>query len=168
MARKISTLPPLSLLRELFDYDPQTGLLTWRKTQGTAKAGREAGWLHASGYVYVGVGGKSYKAHRIIWFLHYGKQPKDLLDHKDRDPTNNRINNLRECTHAQNQQNKRTYSNNQSGVKGVSWYPRYGKWRVRIQHLGKPILVGTYASFDEACAARLQAQKRLHTHANIF
>ena len=94
--------------------------------------------------------------------------PKDLLDHKDRDPTNNRINNLRECTHAQNQQNKRTYSNNQSGVKGVSWYPRYGKWRVRIQHLGKPILVGMYADFDEACNARAQAQKQLHTHANIF
>ena len=138
MARKINALPPLSVLRDLFTYDPHTGLLVWRKTQGTARAGREAGWIHQTGYVYVGVGGKSYKAHRIVWYMHYGKPPKDLLDHIDRDPTNNRISNLRECTHAENQQNKRTYANNLSGVKGVSWYPRYNKWRVRIQHRGRP------------------------------
>lgn len=168
MARKINPLPPLPLLRELFVYDATTGLLTWRKTQGTASAGREAGWLHRSGYVYVGVAGKSYKAHRIIWYLHHGTPPKDLLDHIDRNPTNNRIENLRECTHAQNQQNKRTYSNNRSGIKGVNWYSRYGKWRVRIQHMGKPLLVGMFADFEEACNARIQAQEKLHSHANNF
>ena len=165
MPRKINSLPPLALLRELFSYDAKTGLLIWRKASGTARAGREAGWLHESGYVYVGIQGRSYKAHRVIWYLYYGKQPKELLDHIDRNPTNNRIKNLRECTHAQNQQNKRTYANNQSGVKGVNWYPRYNKWRVRIQHMGKPILVGMYSDFDAACAARLQAQKKLHSHA---
>ena len=168
MARKLNPLPPLETLRALFDYDPDTGVLVWRKAQGTSRAGREAGWLHRSGYVYVGVGGKSYKAHRIIWYLHHGVPPADLIDHVDRDPTNNRIRNLRECTHAQNQQNKRTYANNLTGVKGVSWYARYGKWRVRIQHLGKPILVGMFADFGEACNARLQAQKHLHSHAKNF
>jgi hypothetical protein len=169
MARKINPLPPLELLHTLFTYDDATGLLVWRKSSGTARAGREAGWLHQSGYVYVGVQGRSYKVHRVVWYMHYGVQPEGLLDHIDRDPTNNRIANLRECTHAQNQQNKRTYANNHSGVKGVSWYPRYGKWRVRIQHMGTPILVGMYSDFEKACAARLDAQKKLHTHAaDIF
>lgn len=168
MTRVLKKLPPLKRLRELFAYDPNTGVLSWRVSRGTTRAGNEAGWLSKNGYVYVGLDGGSVSAHRIAWYMATGKQPKQFLEHIDRDPTNNRIANLRECTHAQNQQNKKTYSNNRSGVKGVSWYPRYNKWRVRIQHLGRPILVGMFSDFEDACTARTTAQKALHTHANNF
>ena len=119
--------------------------------------------------MYIRVDGVDYKAHRLAWMHYYGVAPADLLDHKDRNNGNNRINNLREATHAQNQQNKKVYSINRSGHKGVSWYPLRGKWRVRIQHNTKSILVGFFDTVEEAVKARKQVEKKLHTHAaNIF
>jgi hypothetical protein len=169
MTRKILPLPPAARVRELLDYNPRTGIFKWRVSRGTAKAGSVAGWTHSAGYVYIRVDGIDYKAHRLAWLHYYGVAPADLIDHKDRDNGNNRINNLREATHAQNQQNKKVYANNKSGHKGVSWYPLRRKWRVRIQHNTKPILVGFFDTIEEAIKARKKVEKKLHTHAaNIF
>jgi hypothetical protein len=86
----------------------------------------------------------------------------------DRNKSNNAIANLREATHAQNQQNKKTYANNLSGHKGVSWYSLRSKWRVRIQHNKRSILVGFFNTLEEAVHARRNAEAALHTHANFF
>jgi hypothetical protein len=167
MTRKILPLPAQERLRELFEYDSITGSLTWRIAQGTQRKGAVAGWQHKTGYQYVGVDKRNYKLHRVVWMWVYGADPADLLDHKDRDKTNNRIQNLREATHAQNQQNKKTYANNISGHKGVSWYPLRNKWRVRIQHNKAPILLGFFDTLEQAIAARKAAEGQMHTHAKI-
>jgi|DEB3_MinimDraft_2_1074329.scaffolds.fasta_scaffold00290_14 hypothetical protein len=165
MSREIKKLPSQKVLRELFTYDPGTGILAWRISTGRGRAGQEAGWLHVSGYVYVGVVDTSYKAHRLIWKYVHGTDPKGLIDHTDRNKTNNRICNLRVVSEGQNNQNKRTYRNNLSGHKGVGWYPRRNAWRVRIQHDGRVRLVGFYADLPTAIAARNAAEQQFHIQA---
>ena len=167
MTRKIIPLPSQETLHALLQYEPATGVFRWRKSTGTAVAGSEAGWLHKAGYVYIGLGGRNYKAHRLAWMYVYGVDPSGLLDHKDRDKTNNRVANLREVTDGQNNQNKQVYRNNASGHKGVGWYAKRNAWRVRIQHEGAVRLVGFFKDIPSAVAARKAAEQALHTHANI-
>ena len=168
MTRKIISLPTQAELHTLLDYNPNSGLFTWRISRGTACAGKPAGWQHKSGYVYIGLHGKSYKAHRLAWMYVYGVDPLGLIDHVDRNPANNRLTNLRTASDGQNNQNKRTYKNSVSGHKGVGWYARRGLWRARIQHENRVVLVGFFGSMEEAVAARSAAEKRLHTHAPKF
>lgn len=165
MTRKIIALPSQKELRDRFVYDPKTGVFRWRRSAGTARSGEEAGWVHKSGYVYVGLNGRSFKAHRLAWMYVYGKDPQGLLDHIDRNKANNRIHNLRVVSDSQSNQNKKAYRNNTSGYKGVGWYAKNKKWRVRIQHERRIILVGFFDTVEEALAARQCAEKRYHTHA---
>lgn len=165
MTRKLSALPSQQELHKLFTYNATTGVFVWRNSQGTAKAGTEAGWLHSSGYVYIGVHGRNYKAHRLAWVYVHGTAPNGLLDHKNRDKTDNRICNLRLVTDGQNNQNKKVYKNNGTGHKGVGWYAPRKLWRARIQHDSRVFLVGYYPTLEQAVAARRIAEQRLHTHA---
>lgn len=165
MTRKIIALPTQDELQALLNYDARTGQFTWRNSRGPVRAGAPAGWRHTNGYVYVGLYGRNYKAHRLAWMYVYGVDPDGLIDHKDRNPANNRIANLRVASEGQSNQNKRVYKNNASGHKGVGWYARRGLWRVRIQHENKIVLVGFFDSVERAVAARKAAEKRLHTHA---
>jgi hypothetical protein len=166
MTRKIIQLPTQAELRTLLAYDPDTGRFTWRVSRGTVRAGSPAGWLHKLGYVYIGLNGKNYKAHRLAWVYTYGTDPVGLIDHIDRNPANNGLANLRAVSDGQNNQNKRVYKNSASGHKGVGWYARRNLWRVRIQHENKVVLVGFFATVAHAVEARKAAEKQLHTHAS--
>ena len=87
--RKNNKLPELSVLHALFEYDFETGELTWKKT------GKRAGW-NAGGYRVVRVNKISYKVHRLIYFMFNRKDPgKKVIDHIDGDKSNNRLINLR-------------------------------------------------------------------------
>jgi len=147
----------LQRLQDLFDYDPLSGLLTWKVKKQRVKAGQEAGALTRSGHVRVKIDGKSYMAHRIIWLLWYGTEPAALLDHRDGDPTNNRIANLRLATKAQNGQNR-------PDALGVCFYPATGKWRAYITHQGKTRHLGVFESLESALGARRAAMRDLWTH----
>jgi len=152
-------LPPIERLREVLAYDPETGTLTWRVTQGTKRAGSVAGCRPGNRpYWVVGVGGKLYPAHRLAWALYHGADPwPDELDHLDRDPLNNRIANLRRVTLAEQNANrvlphrrpiKVTWPDGSTcvarGVGAAAWLTQtaYGtiKQRVRSNRLG---LTGT-------------------------
>jgi hypothetical protein len=150
MTRKIIPLPPQNVLHALLDYSPTTGVFTWRKSNGTAAAGREAGWLHKAGYVYIGLGGRNYKAHRLAWMYVYGVDPAGLLDHRDRDKTNNRIANLRVCTQQLNAQNYGPQKNNTSGYRCVFLCRKTNRWMVKMALNGKRKYLGTYATPEEA------------------
>ena len=90
------------------------------------------------------------RAHRVIWAMMTGRWPDDEIDHRDRDPANNRWENLREATHSLNMLNRDEPSTNTSGVKGVSRY-RKG-WRVQRKTGGRHIYDKTFKTFEEAIA----------------
>lgn len=99
-------LPPLNVLTALLAYDPDTGILTWRKTRGLAKAGSEAGYLKQNGYRALKVNRQNCFAHRIAFALHHGYDPGLLvIDHINRDRSDNRAQNLRAVSAFDNRAN---------------------------------------------------------------
>ncbi|MBL4941144.1 MAG: HNH endonuclease [Colwellia sp.] len=103
-------------------------------------------------YINIYNKGKTHKAHRLAWFMFYGKEPKFDVDHKDGDGTNNRINNLRCVTKSINQRNQKLSSRNKSGVAGVLWRKAISKYEITVTVNKKLINLGYTASlFDAAC-----------------
>ena len=103
-----------------------------------------------------------YRAHRIIWFLVKGEQPPENLDHINNDKADNRIENLRVATTAQNAHNERTPINNTSGVKGILWDKQTSKWRGQVKANGKKHCAGRYAEIKDAEDAVRELREKLH------
>ena len=160
----------ISRLRELLQYDPDTGALVWLPRPGIARndrAGKPAGCTRADGYTLVSVGRQSFLKHRICWALFYGEWPITYIDHKDGNPNNNSIDNLRLATPAQNLQNTKQYTNNRSGAKGV-YLHKYGKYEAFITKNGRRHYLGLFSSLDAAIAARAKAQSEFFTHERTY
>lgn len=145
-------------LRELLDYDSQTGMFRWvTRPSGRAKSGWFAGSLHGqTGYRKITIDGASYRAHRLAWLYVHGKWPKRYIDHINREPSDNRIANLRDVSGRLNSQN--------NGKLGVERRERSGRvrWRARITHFGRLVNVGTFDTKEEAEAALLEAKTLMH------
>ena len=153
----------LKRAREYLRYEPVEGKLFWKKDKGRARAGEEAGHIRQHStrstlkYRCVGVGGKKYFAHRLIWFLIFGIWPKKEMDHWDGDGLNNRLSNLREVTSQENHQNQRMSTRNASGVTGIYRDKRIQKWCARIEVARKDIYLGCFDSLQDAAAVRERA-----------
>ena len=101
--------------------------------------------------------GKEYiKMHRLIMNAH----PNSVIDHKKHKTNDNRKEHLRCATHLTNHFNHEIYSNNTSGVTGVSWDEESGMWRARLWANGKMHHLGRFNNFDEAVAARRGAEEK--------
>ena len=139
----------LGLVRDLFDYNPDTGILTNKITRNyNSKAGDEVGYFVYE-YLTATIDGNPYPVHRIC-FLHYHGYLPELLDHKDTDTTNNRILNLRECTRSQNGYNQTIRKNSKSGVKGVTWHSRDKIWSAQIRVNNKSVYLGVFKNAEDA------------------
>ncbi len=123
-------------MKELLKYDPDTGVLAWKhrpwatKGWNTRYAGCQAGNLSGDGYLQFCVRPKMYKAHRVVWLLHYGSWPVGDLDHINGVKTDNRIVNLRDVNNQDNHKNTKLRSDNKSGYHGITICSRTGYWRV--------------------------------------
>lgn len=158
--RKIGELDHNKLLR-LLNYNPETGVLTRAVTTSSrAKEGDVAGDLDGKGYLRLCVAGKRYLAHRVAWFYHYGEWPSGELDHINGQTTDNRIENLREASRAQNLWNTRMHSTNRQGMKGVSVSCSGKKYRARIFLNGKEKHLGVFTTVKEANAAYEAAARK--------
>lgn len=146
-------------LLELLQYDPATGLLTWRVSHGNKLAGAIAGTPMENGYLRVGVDGGRYLAHQLAWFYMTGEWEPEL-DHRDRHRSNNVFSNLRPSTRSQNQANRGVPKNNTSGIKGVTRY-RDGRWQVEIWAQGKRHYLGRFDEIDAAALAYTKAAREL-------
>lgn len=98
-----------------------------------------------------------YLAHRLAWFYVYGVWPDPICDHRNQNRADNRLENLRQATSSQNLINSKMWSNNTSGVKGVSLSQR-GKWVAEIRVMKKKVCLGTYENIEDAAAARRTAE----------
>ncbi len=140
-----------SKLLNAFDY--RDGQLIWKiaRPRGV-KPGDVAGRINKINYVIVGFGGRKYLAHRLIFMWHHGYIP-EYIDHIDRNPLNNKIENLREATNSQNQANISHNKRNTSGFLGVSWESRKNKWRAQLRVKGKSVHIGLFDKPEEAYLA---------------
>ena len=162
------------LIRTLFTYCPETGDLLWRErpietfvSQGAGRswnkkyAGAPAlSFVRKNGYKHGNIFGKSFLAHRVAWALHYGKWPDGHIDHINGIKTDNRISNLRDVDHVENQKNKPMQSNNRSGHTGVFWCARDSKWQATIHANGKLKYLGQFSQISDAVAARDVAKSK--------
>ena len=105
---KAKPLPPVELLRELFSYDPETGVVKRLKaTSNRLKVGDTVGYVNeGDGYLRFSLNGQVIKVHRLVWKLQTGEEPPQEIDHENRDRTDNKWCNLRAATYGQNQSNK--------------------------------------------------------------
>ncbi len=141
-------------LHDLFLY--QDGNLVRKITVARAKAGSIAGSPQNKGYIQVYVDGKNCLLHRLVFLFHHGYMPK-MIDHINGNRLDSRIENLREATSSQNQQNRKIQRNNLSGFKGAVYHPQKMKWQGRIQVNKKKFSLGYYNLAEEAHEAYKKA-----------
>lgn len=149
-------------LRANLSYDPETGIFTWLSSRSNVRAGAKAGRVNQWGHRTIRLLGKYYLAHRLAWFLIYGKWPIEDIDHINMVPDDNRISNLREATKSQNHYNRKVRADSRTGVKGVCLIPKTGRYEVRIRAEGKKIRIGNFKTLEEAQAAYAAASQRHH------
>ena len=149
-------------LKELLEYDSNTGAFVWNKTNSNrAKKGSAAGYKDYCGYTAIKVENKQMKAHRLAWLYVYGVMPTYSIDHINGIRSDNRIENLRDVPHAANCENKRVAAKtNKIGLLGVC--RKYTKWVAQIKHNKKKITIGYYKTPEEAHEAYLAKKRELH------
>ncbi len=149
-----------SRLKELLDYDPETGLFTRRVARGNQRAGDTAGTL-IKGYIAILIDRKPYYAHRLAWFYVYGEWPKDEIDHINRRKADNQIANLREADRSQNMGNQKPSSLSKSGLKGANWRSDTGRWRAKIKLHGRNHYLGYFSTPEEAHATYVKKAQEI-------
>ena len=149
-------------VRELFDYDPLTGIVT-RKTKPAwnTSIGEVVGAKDLNGYLVTKIDDIQYKLHRIIFLWLEGYLPENPVDHIDHNPSNNIWSNIREVSHSCNSRNCKMAKNNKSGVNGVNWHPRDKVWCANIRFNHKHVNLKASRDFTEAVAHRLAAEQAL-------
>ena len=162
---KLKTLPSQKKLQELFDY--KDGQLYWKeRINSSIDLSKPAGCIEKNGYRRIQIEGKIYREHRLVWKYHYGKDPKEFIDHIDGNRSNNNIENLREATNQQNLFNTGPSKNNKLGIKGVIKYGN--KYRATIIINGKSKYLGMFNTTEEARLAREESEKKLFKEFSVL
>lgn len=178
----IRALPSQEVLRQLLDYDPQTGALTWRERPVESFSGKRrvavakcwnarfAGQPalnieHGNGYFSGSIGKVRVYAHRAAWKLATGDDP-EFVDHINGNRQDNRLANLRSVTRAENAKNKCTPRTNTSGYVGVSFCKQDQRWEAYIGDGVTRARLGKFVHIGDAIAARKNAEARHGYHEN--
>jgi hypothetical protein len=169
---KIKPLPPLEYLQECFEYNADTGEVFWKvrplhhfknshamNIWNSQQSNKKIDCIKF-GYIVVKINYVIYQLHRIIWKLNTGNEPKELIDHKDGNKLNNRIENLREASQSECKLNNVVRKNNQVGIKGL--HIVRGKYRTTISHNGKQYNLGCFDTIEEASKVHQEASLKYH------
>jgi hypothetical protein len=176
MTVRMNILPTQTFLLECFDYNQETGTLTWKirplhhfdgsvryqKSWNTRWSGKLAGAIDSKGYYVILIEKKMQRAHRLIWKLMTGEDSKLEIDHIDNNPKNNAWVNLREATRVENCRNVRKHKNNSTGYKGVSFDKLTGKFKASIYIGSSNKNLGYYLTPEMAYRAYCEASKKYH------
>ena len=147
------------IAKQYFQY--KDGNLYWKLSNSRrAPIGAKAGSM-TNGYLTIRFNKTLIKNHRIVFLLHHGYMP-DHIDHINGCATDNRIENLRECTQSQNNINIRRPRHNRSGYKNVCWAKSMNKWQVKLRVNGKTKSIGHYKDLELADLVATMAREKFH------
>ena len=151
-------------LRQIFRYDPETGVITYAHDRRKKRAGDVAGIFHRSDqrrtiWVSLKAGRRSFHSSRVAWAMMTGSLP-ETVDHKNGDHSDDRWENLRAATPLQQQWNRGLTSRNTSGFVGVSKAGKKG-WCAKLFFKGEQFQLGTFKTKVEAHDAYVAASKKL-------
>jgi len=150
-------------LRELLNYDANTGIFTRLTSRRGARIGSVSGTLNKRDRSQIIVDGCAYKSHRLVWLYIHGYWPKKQIDHINGVNSDNRLVNLRDVSQAINLQNQRKpRSDNTTGFLGVTWDKERKKFKAQISLDGKRHHIGRFDSAELACAAYIKAKRVIH------
>lgn len=162
MGKRSIRPPTLDRLKYLLSYDPQSGVFRWENPQSNrVKKGSVAGGVCDHGYRVIGIDGKTYRASALAILYMTGKYPKEVVDHKDRDRSNDSFENIRPATYQENSFNSGAHADNHCGFKGVHLHKQTGKWRAQIR-VGRKIHIGLFDTPREAHQAYMEKARELH------
>lgn len=151
-------------VQELLDYDCETGIFRWKQSYGRAVKGVIAGNAGVRGYRYIGIDAGFFRAHHVAWLYVHGTATQKEIDHINGNRDDNRITNLRECSRAQNMENKKPYARRKGNApQGVHWHIATNKWCAAIQKDRHRHHLGLFDTADAAHNAYLEAKRALHT-----
>lgn len=154
-------------MKRFFDYDPDTGVLKWRKRPvsdfPSAHAWNVWNGQNAGRQVtqdQVRIKGKSHRTARVIWYIVHGHYPKHLIDFQNGDNSDFRLENLVLRKLAEIAQTRKIQSNNKSGVKGVYFCKQREKWRAHIEFNGRKYALGDFEKKEGAVLARKMGERQ--------
>lgn len=163
--KNLPTNPPTQdRLHQIYNYDPITGALTYKRDFNRRHAGEVATSTTSNGYLVVTLD-KTYLAHRIIWLMQTGTFP-EFVDHENHIRCDNSWMNLFSVDRQSNAQNKSVNTNNTTGYLGVSYMPKRNKFRATITRDRKQIHLGLFDTAEAANQARLSANTVHGFHVN--
>ena len=153
--------PTQTQIQDLLRYE--NGKLYWRKkVSRKINAGDEAGTFRKTdGYRQIMIASQTYRTHRLVYLYHFGYMP-EILDHVNQNPTDNRIENLRPATRAENAYNSKLRPDNTSGVKGVTWDKCKKKWVARVYANKTCVNLGRFVEMSDAILAVKAARRQYH------
>ena len=151
-------------VRELFHYDPDTGVFTRLKIKGSnvrfgpiLKGGRSG-----KGYQTIRIDKVRYYAHRLAWLYTSGEWPSGDIDHINGNRLDNRIVNLRDASRSKNLHNLWVpNADNKSGFRGVVGVAGTRRFMANITVGGVTKYLGTHASPELAASAYIAAKLAL-------
>jgi hypothetical protein len=164
MARQlIKRTPTQAELKELFHYNPETGVFIHLQTRGKGKKGQPVGKINHLGYVEMRVFNKLFGAHRLAVLYMTGEVPilPLAVDHINGDRADNRWSNLRVADYRQQSWNAPAHRHNQSGLKGAWPCKQTGRWVSMLQDGSRRIWLGRFDTAEEAHAAWIKAAAEL-------
>lgn len=151
--------PTPERLREVIDYDPESGTFVWAISRRGARRGAICGRIDAYGYREIGVDYGLYRANMIAWAIMTGKWPSLDVDHINRKKDDDRWSNLRLADRSHNNGNEGLRACNTSGYKGVVKDSKEGFWRAQICVNGRKRNLGRYPCINQAANAYDEAAK---------
>jgi hypothetical protein len=142
-------------LDSLLRFEKETGKFFWISGR---RAGLEAG-SNWDGYVGINIGGKNYRAHRLVFLHMTGEMPKFCVDHINGVRSDNRPENLRDVeTYVNIRNQKNAHKNNKSGFLGVEKRKYSYRATIRIKRGGKSVYLGSFKTAEEASATYWKAR----------
>jgi hypothetical protein len=155
-------------LKEVLEYNPETGVFTWTHEQSVKKKGQVAGCLQEHGYIRIRVKNEKHRAHRLAFLYMTGEFPTEHVDHINHDKSDNRWSNLRQASNSENMQNVLSArSDNTSGYLGVSFNKEKNKFVSVITVDGTKHHLGYFDSANDAGSAYMSAKQKLHPFSTL-